>query len=200
VELHQSRSLSIRHLGLRYGGQSHGRSQIEDHPVSVWLSMGWVCLESIDVKVLVEIGRVVLDKFLNGWLFISYTMFGIGTLMETMACKTVRNLPATSRDDNASVDWTRNFRMSFLTVCWVTGVLERGPLLPRVVTVSSSEMSSSSTAVLGRTVKPLQVVTPGNGVSGGASSISIDTEVTLVLSTWLAGGSGKVLSALVPEQ
>jgi hypothetical protein len=137
------------------GGQSHGRSQVEDHPVSVWLSMGWVCLESIDVKVLDEIGRVVLAK-VSQWMVIHInTMFGIGALMETKACKTVRNLPATSRDDNASVDWTRNFRVSFLTVCWVPVVLGRGPLLPRVVTVSSSEMCSSSTAVLGRTVKPL---------------------------------------------
>jgi hypothetical protein len=109
------------------GGQSDGRSQVEDHPVSVRLSMGWVCLESIDVKVLLKLEALSWLKFLNGWLFISYTMFGTGALMETMACKTVRNLPATSRDDNASVDWTRNFRVSFLTVCWVTGVLGRGP-------------------------------------------------------------------------
>jgi hypothetical protein len=44
------------------GRQSHGRSQIEDHPVTVGLSMSWVCLDSIDVKVLFEIGSVVLAE------------------------------------------------------------------------------------------------------------------------------------------
>jgi hypothetical protein len=58
------------------------------------------------------------------------------------------------------------------TICWVTGVLGRGPLLPRLLTVSSSECL---------TVKLLQEVPTGNGVSGGGATSSIEAEVTLVL-------------------
>jgi hypothetical protein len=51
------------------GGKSHGRSHIEDHPVTVGLSMSWVCLDSIDVKVLSEIESVVLAE-VSQWMTI----------------------------------------------------------------------------------------------------------------------------------
>jgi hypothetical protein len=51
------------------GRQSHGRGQIEDHPVTVGLSMSLVCLNIKDIKVLFEIGSVVLAE-VSQWVII----------------------------------------------------------------------------------------------------------------------------------
>jgi hypothetical protein len=63
--------------------------------------MSRVCLDSIDAKVLFEIGSFVLAEVSQWVIVLIVHTFGTCALMETMAYKTVRNIPAASRDHNA---------------------------------------------------------------------------------------------------